>query len=133
MPQSISVLQLNFYLNFLLVFKVELFAGAGGMSLGLEKYFNVKWVVDNDQLASATLQANKANSNVQIYTEDVKTFLKRSVQEHPCYPSKDEVEHIHASRKFHAYDLHIHKPAFRWYILTPTSSCQLSSSLQGFL
>ena len=82
-----------------LSFIVELFSGAGGMSLGLEKYFHVKWVVDNDHLAAATLRANKANSDVQIYTEDVKTFLKKSVQGNPCYPAAGQVDHIHASRE----------------------------------
>jgi site-specific DNA-cytosine methylase len=76
---------------------VDLYAGAGGMSLGLEKYFNVKWIVDNDPMASATLKANKTGSNVQIYTEDVKTFLRQSVQGHNCYTSVGEVDHIHAS------------------------------------
>ena len=78
---------------------MDLFAGAGGMSLGMEKYFNVKWVVDNDHLAAATLRANKTNSDVQIYTEDVKTFLKKSVQGNPCYPAVGQVDHIHASRE----------------------------------
>ena len=72
-------------------------SGAGGMSLGLEKYFNVKWVVDNDHMAAATLRANKANSDMQIYTEDVKTFLKRSYQGNKCYPVSGEVDHVHAS------------------------------------
>ena len=67
------------------------------MSLGLEKYFNVKWVVDNDHMAAATLQANKTSSDVQIYTEDVKTFLKKSFQGNPCYPATGDVDHIHAS------------------------------------
>lgn len=67
------------------------------MSLGLEKYFNVKWVVDNDHMAAATLQANKTNSDVQIYTEDVKIFLRRSFQGNPCYPATGQVDHIHAS------------------------------------
>jgi len=57
----------------------------------------VKWVVDNDHLAAATLRANKTNSDVQIYTEDVKTFLKKSVQGNPCYPAVGQVDHIHAS------------------------------------
>lgn len=72
-------------------------SGAGGMSLGLEKYFNVKWVVDNDHMAAATLRANKANSDMQIYTEDVKTFLKKSFQGNKCYPAAGEVDHVHAS------------------------------------
>ena len=78
---------------------VDLYAGAGGMSLGLEKYFNLKWAVENDYLAGATLRANKANSDVQLYGEDVKSFLKSSVQGNPCYPSVGQVDHIHASRK----------------------------------
>jgi len=76
---------------------LDLFAGAGGMSIGLEKYFNVKWVVDNDHLASATLRANKKNSDVQIYVEDAKVFLKKSVQGNPCYPTVGQIDHIHAS------------------------------------
>mmetsp|Transcript_38829 Transcript_38829/g.93413 ORF Transcript_38829/g.93413 Transcript_38829/m.93413 type:complete len:682 (-) Transcript_38829:36-2081(-) len=76
---------------------LDMYAGAGGMSLGLEKYFNVKWVVDNNHLAAATLRANKPNSDAQIYTEDAKVFLKKSVQGNPCYPAPGEVDHIHAS------------------------------------
>lgn len=77
---------------------LDLFAGAGGMGLGLGKYFDVKWVVDNDHLASATLRANKGNSDAaRIYVEDVKTFLKKSVRGDPCYPAVGRVDHIHAS------------------------------------
>jgi site-specific DNA-cytosine methylase len=79
---------------------VDLFAGAGGMCLGMEKYFDVKWVVDNDHLAAATLMANKMGSDVCIYTEDVKTFLKQSVRGKDGYPAIGEVDHIHASREF---------------------------------
>jgi hypothetical protein len=49
------------------------------MSLGLEKQFNVRWVVNNDHLAAATLRANKVGSDVRIYMEDLKTFLMHSV------------------------------------------------------
>jgi site-specific DNA-cytosine methylase len=67
------------------------------MSLGLEKHFNVRWVIDNDHLVAATLRANKAGSDVCIYMEDMKTFLMHSMQQNPCYPSVGEVNHIHAS------------------------------------
>ena len=70
------------------------------MCLGMEKFFHVKWVVDNDHLAAATLNANKTGSDIHIYTEDVKTFLKKSVRGDPCYPAAREVDHIHASREF---------------------------------
>jgi len=88
---------------------VDLYAGAGGMSLGLEKHFKVKWVVDSDHLAAATLRANKTGSDVRIYTEDVKTFLMHSVRENPCYPAAGEVDHIHASREcFHLSRINFH-------------------------
>ena len=70
------------------------------MSLGLEKHFEVKWVVDNDHLAAATLRANKTGSDVRMYSENVKTFLMHSVRGNPCYPTAGEVDHIHASREF---------------------------------
>jgi hypothetical protein len=76
---------------------LELFAGVGGMSLGLEKAgFDVKWVVDSDELAAATLTANKTNS-VNVYTEKLSKFLKSCLQEDPAYPKPGEVDHIHAS------------------------------------
>lgn len=104
-----------------------MYAGAGGMSCGLNKHFDVKWVsfgdwflvwwdwvncswylilyplllilqvVDNDHLAAATLRANKTNKECKIYTEDAKTFLKQTVQGNPCYPTTGEPDHIHAS------------------------------------
>jgi hypothetical protein len=58
---------------------LDLYAGASGMSLGLEKHFNLRWVINNDHLAAATLRANKAGSKVCIYVEDVKAFLMHSV------------------------------------------------------
>jgi site-specific DNA-cytosine methylase len=67
------------------------------MSIGLSKHFNVKWAVDNDHMAAATLQANKTSTETQIYTEDAKTFLKKSVEGNPCYPVAGEPDHIHFS------------------------------------
>jgi hypothetical protein len=51
--------QFLFDFSFVTSFTVDLFSGAGGMSLGLEKYFNVKWVVDNNEIACSTLNSNK--------------------------------------------------------------------------
>jgi site-specific DNA-cytosine methylase len=76
---------------------LDLYAGVSGMSLGLEKHFDVRWVIDNDHLAAATLRANKAGLDVCIYMEDVKMFLMHSMQQNPCYPYVGEVNHIHAS------------------------------------
>ena len=64
--------------------------------LGWKKYFDVKWAVENNPLAAATFRANKKD-DVQVYTEDLKAFLRKSVQGDPCYPSAGEVDHIHAS------------------------------------
>ncbi len=78
---------------------MDLYAGAGGMSLGMEKYFDVKWIVDNNEIACATLNSNKKNFSGLVYTEDVKKFLLQSIKGNPCYPSVGEVDHIHASRE----------------------------------
>ncbi len=76
---------------------MELYAGAGGMSLGLDRYFDLRWIVDKDHLALATLKSNQTGSNALIYTEDVKSFLKESFRGSNGYPSAGEVDHIHAS------------------------------------
>jgi hypothetical protein len=79
---------------------LELFAGVGGMSLGLEKGgFDVKWVVDSDEVASAALTANKrsSNMNTDVYTEKLSSFLKNCIQGDPAYPKPGEVDHIHGS------------------------------------
>jgi hypothetical protein len=69
------------------------------MSLGMEKYFDVKWIVDNNEIACATLNSNKKDFSGRVYTEDVKKFLLQSIKANPCYPSAGEVDHIHASRE----------------------------------
>jgi hypothetical protein len=83
---------------------LDLFAGVGGMSMGLKNAgFDVKFAVENNHLTAATLQANNyssssSSSNVgHVFVEDVKVFLKRCQQGHPCYPSVGDVDHIHAS------------------------------------
>lgn len=79
---------------------LELFAGVGGMSLGMEKAgFDVKWLVDSDEVAAATLAANKRSSNMNtaIYTEKVSSFLKKCIQQDPGYPQPGEVDHLHGS------------------------------------
>lgn len=78
---------------------LDLFAGAGGMTLGFQRAgFAVKWAVENNALAAATLRANASHEGgVNVFTEDVRRFLKRSIAGHPSYPSVGDVDHIHAS------------------------------------
>lgn len=79
---------------------LDLFAGVGGMSIGLKNAgFDVKFSVENNHLTAATLQANLSNiTSSRVYVEDVKVFLKRCREGHPCYPSiVGDVDHIHAS------------------------------------
>ena len=76
---------------------LELFAGGGGMSLGLKQAgFDVRWMVDHDASSVATLKTNFRDSHV--FLECVRIFL-RKIKEggHPTYPRKGEVKHIHAS------------------------------------
>lgn len=77
---------------------LELFAGAGGMCIGLKAAgFDVRWAVESNPQAAATYQANNTNDSLQVYQEDVNYFLKKSKKGHGAYPSTDEVDHIHAS------------------------------------
>ena len=76
---------------------LELFAGGGGMSLGLEQAgFNVKWMVDHDASAVATLKTNFRGRHV--FRECVRIFLRKLVEGgHPTYPKRGEVKHVHSS------------------------------------
>jgi len=77
---------------------LDLYCGAGGFGIGLKAAgFDCKWAVDNDPVAAATLRANKSTTGLRVYVEDVKSFLKNSIAENPCYPKVGEVDHIHAS------------------------------------
>ncbi len=70
------------------------------MSLGLEKAgFDERWAVDSDEVAAATLAANKRslNTNTAIYTRQLSSFLKKCIQRDPGYPKPGEVDHIHGS------------------------------------
>lgn len=82
---------------------LDLYAGIGGMSLGFENAgFEIKWAVENSPLAAATYQANanlRGSRRTLLFQEDVKSFLRRSEQRDPSYPSPDrnDVHHVHAS------------------------------------
>ena len=77
---------------------LELFAGAGGMSTAFSNAgFNVRWMVECDPQASATLKLNHQNCSSRVFEESVEKFLKKSKAKHPGYPRPEEVHHIHAS------------------------------------
>ena len=55
---------------------VELFAGAGGLALGLEKAgFNSIALIDNDHDSCSSLKENRPNWNV--FHEDIVEFTKK--------------------------------------------------------
>jgi DNA (cytosine-5)-methyltransferase 1 len=76
---------------------LELFAGAGGMTLGFKNAgFDTKWAVEKNSHAAGTLRANISKNSVM--EECVRGFIKRSVEGViDAYPKKGEVDHIHAS------------------------------------
>ena len=77
---------------------LELFAGCGGMTCGLNKAgFNVKYAVENNPTAAATLRSNHVKDNMMIFEEDVRLFLDKVKDEAAGYPRLDDVDHIHAS------------------------------------
>ncbi|CAB9515127.1 methyltransferase 1 [Seminavis robusta] len=88
---------------------LDLFAGIGGMSMGLEKAgFNVTAAVEMDDIASALLEVNSRNeggTNLDVYCECVNEFLDKV--EHPdlnpSYPQKGDFNHIHASTPCQGY------------------------------
>lgn len=68
----------------------------GFKNAGLE----VKWAVDKDTVAAATIKANSTRS--EVYTETVQDFLQaarkgESSVKASAYPTKGEVQHIHVS------------------------------------
>jgi C-5 cytosine-specific DNA methylase len=79
---------------------LELFAGGGGMSLGLKDAgFDVKYVVEKNFVFAHTLERNfdRLNLDYKMYNEDVLDFLDKIRNEVPEYPRNGDVDHIHAS------------------------------------
>jgi C-5 cytosine-specific DNA methylase len=75
---------------------LDLFAGAGGMGLGLAKAgFDVKFAVESNPAAAATLRCN--HRDTLVFEEDVQLFLEKSKGADPCYPKPGFLHHIHAS------------------------------------
>jgi DNA (cytosine-5)-methyltransferase 1 len=81
---------------------LELFAGAGGMSHGLiDAGFDIKYAVENDGFAAATLRVN--HPDMIVFEEDVTLFLEKAEEGDPCYPKRGDVDHIHASPPCQGY------------------------------
>jgi DNA (cytosine-5)-methyltransferase 1 len=75
---------------------LELFAGIGGMSRGLtEAGFDVRWLVEKDKVAAASLCQIHRNKN--IFEEDVNVFVDRAAVGAKGYPEPGEAHHVHAS------------------------------------
>jgi DNA (cytosine-5)-methyltransferase 1 len=83
---------------------LELFAGAGGMSHGLvDAGFDVKYAVEIDSFAAATLQVN--HPGMIVFEEDVTVFLEKAEGGDPCYPKPGDIDHIHASPPCQGFSL----------------------------
>lgn len=77
---------------------LELFAGAGGMSTGFTKAgFDVRWMVEKDPQAAATLKLNHQHGGARVFAEGVSNFLTKAQAKTPCYPTPNQVHHVHAS------------------------------------
>ena len=84
---------------------LELFAGAGGMCLGFRNAgMETRWAVEKDNDAVATLRTNNCkDTNLTVYPMCVRKFLDKAKSEDAAYPSKGEVDHIHASAPCQGY------------------------------
>lgn len=77
---------------------LELFAGAGGMTLGFQNAgMETKWAVEKNQAAASTLKSHFGPKNLKVYDQDIDVFLENARKGNPAYPSEGEVDHIHAS------------------------------------
>ena len=77
---------------------LDLFAGCGGMTCGLAKAgFHVKYSVENDNFAAATLRCNHNKDDMMVFEEDVSQFLSKVEAKDPAYPRQGDVDHVHAS------------------------------------
>lgn len=77
---------------------LELFAGAGGMSTGFTRAgFDVRWMVEMDPQAAATLKLNHQHGGARVFAERTESFLRKAQAGTPCYPTPNEVHHVHAS------------------------------------
>lgn len=75
---------------------LDLFAGAGGMSTGFTNAgFDVRWLVEKDPQAAATLKLNHRQG--RIFEERVENFLAKARAGRKLYPTPNEVHHVHAS------------------------------------
>jgi DNA (cytosine-5)-methyltransferase 1 len=76
---------------------LELFAGCGGMSLGLKSagFDEISYMVERDEFAAATLRSNLPMA--EVYEEDAVFFLQRVEDGHPAYPKRNDVDHVHSS------------------------------------
>jgi 16S rRNA G966 N2-methylase RsmD len=79
---------------------IDLFAGAGGMSLGLERAgFDVKYSVEYHHKYAQTLKANmhRRKIDAKVFNETVQAFLDSVEARAPGYPLRGDADHVHAS------------------------------------
>lgn len=75
---------------------LDLFAGGGGMATGFsDQGFDDKYMVESDPQAAATLKLNHPKATV--YEERVENFLAKAKAGNRCYPTPQDVHHVHAS------------------------------------
>ena len=69
----------------------DLFAGCGGLSLGLEEAgMNIRWAVELDKDAAATFR--NSHPSTTVFCEDANTLLTRCANQEPGTPQPGEVD-----------------------------------------
>ena len=81
---------------------LELFAGAGGMSLGLSQAgFDVKFAVEKDVAAADTLRSN--HKNMVVFQQCVIDFFDETKPKGPCFKYLEKIDHLQASPPCQGY------------------------------
>lgn len=92
---------------------LDVFCGAGGLSLGLEEtnLIDIKYAIDNDGPALETYKANRCHKDTKILNVDVNEFIEDMLKGNLKYPDLDNIECLIGGppcRGFSNINLHSH-------------------------
>ena len=67
--------------------------------------FDIKYLVEKDEHAGATLLCNHSRDKSRVFVEGVEMFFEKMEKRTPGYPVPGEIDHIHASPPCQGYSM----------------------------